>query len=76
MYNKGMLSFETKYDILLYQFRNEVIDHEEERKRWLTQLRHQMIANAQISKELDEARELIDTLLYGDNPKDKSPYIV
>lgn len=63
------VDYERKYQDLWNFYRDEVIRHKEYEDRMLSQLRHQMIANVQISKELDEARELIDTLL---TPVEKS----
>jgi hypothetical protein len=76
MYNVGMINYEQKYNTLYSVYRNEVITGKETEDRLMGQLRHQMIATAQVHKELDEARELIDNLLHGDKTDDKEPYLV
>jgi hypothetical protein len=60
------------YDDLWGRYREEVIDRNENEARLLYLYRQEMITNAQLHKELEEARELIATLLGGksvDNSK-------
>ena len=63
------VDYEDRYYTLLKVYKDEVLIHEDAKQRFLGQLRHYMIANAQLSKELDDARELIDTLLIVDKAK-------
>ena len=51
------------YDDLWGRYRDEVIDRNENEARLLYLYRQEMITNAQLHKELEEARELIATLL-------------
>jgi len=62
------VDYEDKYFTLLKVYKDEVLLHEETRKRGLQQTRHYLITEAQLKSELDEARELIDKLLYGEKP--------
>jgi hypothetical protein len=61
------VDYEHKYEMLWSVYRDEVVRAKANEDRLMSQLRHQMIANAQLHKELDDARELIDT--YVDNLK-------
>jgi len=51
------------YENLWKRYREDIIDWNEKETRLFYQLRSEMITNAQLQKELEEARELIDTLL-------------
>jgi len=48
----------------IYQaYRQEVLDHEETRKRMLTQIRHLLVESNQLKKELEESREREEVMM-------------
>lgn len=55
--------YKTQYEHLWQRYRNDVIDWEEEKARLMTMWRNEMLTNAQLHRELEQARELIDKFI-------------
>ena len=55
--------FKLQYEKLVKRYREEIIDWNEKETKLLYQLRAEMVTSAQLHRELENTREIVDSLL-------------
>ena len=48
-----------------YEYKKLVLEQAERDKKFLNQIRHLLVENAQLTRELDKSNRLVEKLLYG-----------